>query len=106
MNIRIVQENNKERGRFVAYDGDTIASIMSYVWSDKGEMLIDHTKTDASYSNKGIAKALLEQAVIYARNSKIKINPCCSFVKVMFDSHPEYKDVESEAEIKPFSCKC
>lgn len=66
---------------------------MTYVMAGETKMIIDHTEVLAELSGTGAGKMLVEKAVEYARENKIKILPLCSFAKAVFEKTPSYSDV-------------
>jgi predicted GNAT family acetyltransferase len=93
----IVQHKQREqRGMFyVQVDGEILAR-MTYVQSDPGTMIIEHTEVDEELRHENVGYQMVHTAVQYARNHQQKIVPQCPFVKAVFDKKPEYKDVLQE----------
>ncbi|WP_243661386.1 GNAT family N-acetyltransferase [Miniphocaeibacter halophilus] len=83
-----------EEKRFAAYDGDKEVGESTFSKSSNEFIIIDHTFVDDNYRGQGIAGKLIETAVNYARENGIKIIPLCPTARMMFDRHPEYKEVE------------
>ena len=91
--MEIEQYNTESNGFFKAMEGYDEAGVMTYTWADNGNMLIDHTETNPSFSGKGIGTSLVMKAVKYAREQNVKIHPLCTFAKSVFDSNPDLHDV-------------
>ena len=53
-----------------------------------------HTVVEPAFQGRGIAKALLDAAVAYARENSLKIHAVCSYVVRQFEKE-EYDDVNS-----------
>ncbi len=87
-------EYKKEEKRFVAYDGDKEVGESTYSQSLENLIIIDHTFVEDEYTGQGIAGKLIENTVNYAKENGIKIIPLCPTARIMFDRHPEYKEVE------------
>lgn len=84
----------KARNKF--YVGDEIKSPLAeitYVESNKSLIVIDHTYVSDELRGQGVAGKLLEQVVLYARDTEKKIKPLCVFAKKKMESTPEYHDV-------------
>jgi predicted GNAT family acetyltransferase len=91
MNVQHKKSDNK--GVFyIEIDGLKKAE-MTYVMAGETKMIIDHTEVLAELSGKGAGKMLVEKAVEYARENKIKILPLCTFAKAVFEKTPDYNDV-------------
>ena len=58
------------------------------------ERTIHYPIVEPAFQGKGIAKALLDAAVAYARENGLKIHAVCSYVVRQFEK-PEYDDVNS-----------
>lgn len=84
---------NKEKGYFAATKDGRDAGLMTYVYTDGGRFIIDHTEVDDEFSGQGVGKAMVNAAVAFARENGLKIIPLCPFVKVMFKRNPVFDDV-------------
>lgn len=56
-------------------------------------IIIDHTYVGDNLRGQGVRALLVEKAVDYAREKKLKVVPLCPFAKKEFAVHSEYKDV-------------
>jgi predicted GNAT family acetyltransferase len=65
------------------------------VYAVAGPQLLDllHTEVAPSLRRRGIADALAEAAVDYARRNSAKIIPTCPFVRGWLARHPENNDL-------------
>ena len=63
--------DNGQKGEFFLEDaqGKRIAEI-SYLWSDEGKIIADHTWVDDSLRGQGMARKLLDQLVGFAREKQ------------------------------------
>jgi uncharacterized protein len=89
-------EHNIEnfRGEFKAIENDRqIVGTMTYTRSGDNKISIDHTEVSPVFEGKGIGHSLVNEAVRYAREQHLKINPLCWFVKLVLTRNPEFKDV-------------
>lgn len=91
--VRVSQEENGHKGRFVIHADDHFAGEMAYTWAGTDKFIIDHTDVNPEYSGKGFGKQMLEQAVAYARDHEVKILPLCPFAKATMLKHAEFQDV-------------
>ena len=55
--------------------------------------MLDHTEVGESLRGQGIARKLVEAAVMWARQEKIKLVPVCPFARAVFDKEPTFHDV-------------
>ncbi|KRE87636.1 acetyltransferase [Rhodanobacter sp. Soil772] len=60
---------------------------------DAGVMTITHTEVPAAVGGRGIAAALVQQALTTARAEGWKVVPACSYAAVWMQRHPEYHDL-------------
>ena len=56
------------------------------------------TRVDKALSGRGVGLALVKRLVADARAEHARIDPQCSFVRVMIGRHPEWADVLVEDE--------
>ncbi|WP_431473171.1 GNAT family N-acetyltransferase [Ornithinimicrobium sp. W1665] len=54
---------------------------------------LHHTVVDPAHRNKGVAAALVEEAVREIRAEKMSVRPTCSYVRAWMDQHPEHQDL-------------
>lgn len=54
-----------------------------------GVMQMTHTGVHPSLQGRGIAAALVDAAIAFAREKGLKIDPLCSYVQVHMRRHPE-----------------
>jgi predicted GNAT family acetyltransferase len=91
--IEIKQNESGLKGFFGAFDGDTEAGRISYIYAGKTRMILDHTEVNELYSGQGIGKKILMKIVDFARAKKIEIIPLCPFAKSVFDKTESIRDV-------------
>jgi uncharacterized protein len=58
-----------------------------------GVMTITHTEVPAAVGGRGIAAALVQEAMITARAEGWKVVPACSYAAAWMQRHPEYHDL-------------
>lgn len=93
MKIKL-DEHGKKGAFFIEQDGEWIAELTFYREGQR-KIVIDHTAVSSDLKGKGIAKAMVETAVKYARKHNLLIKPVCSFAKKVLESSEEYEDVLS-----------
>lgn len=77
--------------RFEVFESGQIA----YLQYDEKNGVLDilHTIVPPQLEGQGITQALTEAAVRYASVVGLKIRPTCSFAKMFFTRHTQYKDM-------------
>ena len=60
---------------------------------NKGDIVLMHTEVPDKLGGRGIASALAEHVLKYAREQKIPVMIYCPFVASWIKKHPEYRDV-------------
>jgi uncharacterized protein len=93
--ITVRREETEKGGRYVARV-DGLESELTFTRATrKGQklMIANHTGVPSALSGKGVGLALLGQAVEDARAEGFRIEPHCSFVRVMLQRHKEWQDV-------------
>ena len=91
--IEVVYEEKDRRS--AAYEGGTLIGECDYeengaVWTAY------HTEVDPAYGGQGIAGRLVAAVAAAARERGAKIVPQCSYVRRLFETKPEYADVNAE----------
>ncbi len=90
--MEIIQKNNTEGGRFIAQEDGHQMGYISYEWFEPKVLRLMHTVVRPEYRGHGVAKALLDATVQYARTNGILIHAVCSYA-VKEISKSEYDDV-------------
>ena len=84
----VAVENNKIRQRFeIRMDGHL--AKLNYRVND-GEIDLIHTEVAEELGGRGLGNKLVEAALAYARDNKLKVVPSCSFVSNYLARHPEW----------------
>lgn len=73
-------------------EGKRVAE-MTYLTTGESEVTIDHTEVDEELRGRGVAKALLGEAVKFAREKDFKIRATCPFAHRQLQAIGEYSDV-------------
>ena len=60
---------------------------------DEVAIAITHTVVPPPIGGRGIAGALVQAALEYARAAGLKVIPRCSYAARYLDTHPEYADL-------------
>ena len=90
--MEIIQKNNTKDGLFIAQvDGNRMGYIQ-YEWFEPKALGLMHTVVRPEYRGHGVAKALLDAVVHYARANGVLIHAVCSYAVNEFRK-PEYDDV-------------
>ncbi|MDF1503635.1 GNAT family N-acetyltransferase [Roseisolibacter sp. H3M3-2] len=89
----IGHEEDGHRGAFVyARDGRRLATL-TYSRANAGLVIIDHTEVDRSVGGQGIGRRLLDAAVAWAREARVKVVATCPFASAQFAKDPAIRDV-------------
>lgn len=84
---------NDNKGLFYIDINGKHVSMMTFVFAGTEKIIIDHTEVNPNFNGKGFGLKMVEKAVEYARENKIKIIPLCPFAKKVFDRNAQFKDV-------------
>jgi predicted GNAT family acetyltransferase len=93
MNHSIQHQESASRGAFVIQQGGRRIAEMTYTRTNPTLVVVDHTFVDPSLRGQGVARQLQDAMVAWARESKTKVVPVCSYVKVQFDHDASIRDV-------------
>ncbi len=87
MNYKV--RHNQKRRRFeIELEGYT--GYLEYVLGERTMDLI-HTYVPEEIGGKGVAAALVEEVLTYARDNNMKIIPTCSYIELYLVRHQEYE---------------
>ena len=84
-------QHHPEQGRFEAIV-EGLRCEVDYRLS-AGTMHITHTGVPRQLEGRGIAAAMVQRALSWAREQKLKVDPVCSYVAVYLRRHPEWQDL-------------
>jgi len=91
--MEVQQKDDGKKGAFfIELNGDIVAE-MTYVWTGKTGIIIDHTNVDVKLKGQGAGKQLVIKAIEFARANGLKIMPLCPFAKSVFDKEKAFRDV-------------
>lgn len=82
----------KEHAFVMMEDGKEVGKV-TYMPSENGVLLLDHTFVAESMRGKHAGEQLVEQVVELARSTGAKIDPVCPFANALFKRKSEYEDV-------------
>jgi predicted GNAT family acetyltransferase len=92
--ISVRVEQKEHRGAFfIEREGQRLAELTFSATPDGKLVILDHTEVSDSLRGQGIARKLVEAAVGWAREKKVKLLPLCPFAKAVFDREAEFRDV-------------
>ncbi len=91
--MQIIHKSSDHKGSFDAVVDNETPGTMTYTWAGTDRIIIDHTEVSEALKGQGAGKKMLEQAVLFAREKKIRIIPLCPFAKATFQKTPEWHDV-------------
>lgn len=84
-------QHDRAAGRFeTMVDGETC--LLDYGLA-AGVMTITHTEVPAAVGGRGIAAALVREALTTARAEDWKVVPACSYAAAWMQRHPEFNDL-------------
>jgi predicted GNAT family acetyltransferase len=86
-----IVEHDAAGGRFLALV-DGLRCEASYQLID-GVMWMNHTGVPRALEGRGIAAALVRQALDHARTQGLRVRPACSYVRAYMKRHPETLDL-------------
>ena len=94
MDLKVRLEQSGHRGAFfIACDGERLAELTFSASADGKLVMLDHTEVSESLRGQGVARALVEEAVRWARREGIHLVPVCPFARAVFDREPSFHDV-------------
>lgn len=91
--MEITHKNGAESGSFVAEENGKRMGYLSYEWASKTVFAIMHTVVEDAFRGQGVARALLNAAVDFARENGYRIRPICPYADNLFQRDKSYQDV-------------
>ena len=92
--MTVRREQKGHRGAFyIDGEGGRLAELTTSAAPDGQLVILEHTEVDPSLRGQGVARKLVEAAVIWAREQHIKLVPVCPFAKAVFEREPAFRDV-------------
>lgn len=91
--MEIKQKDDGKKGMFYIEQDEKLLAKMTYVWTGTERIIIDHTEVDDVLRGQSAGKKMVEKAVAFTRENKLKIIPLCPFAKSVLDKDEGYKDV-------------
>ena len=80
------------RKRFAVYESGETAYLTYHEMKD-GTLDFSYTYTPLPIRGRGIATAIIKNALDYARSQGKKVEPTCPFVATYIDRHREYQEL-------------
>ena len=90
----ITHKNSGESGVFLADKAGKRMGYLSYEWASPTKFAILHTVVEEEFQGRGVAKALVNAAVAFARENGYKIMPLCPYAERLFKRDSSYDDVK------------
>ena len=91
--MELSHKNSPEQGFFFAEEDGERMGYLSYEWADDTVFAIMHTMVEPSFQGRGVARALLDAAVAFARENGYKIRPVCPYAEKVLNRDSSFSDV-------------
>lgn len=83
----------KEPNRFYILDNGVSIAEITFTYKDAKTIIINHTYVDGKLRGQGIARRLVDEVVLFAKQENLKIIPLCSYAKKVLSEDPKYEDI-------------
>lgn len=93
--MEISHKNTENGGFFIAEEDGVRMGYLSYEWANPTKFAILHTVVEEAFQGRGVAKALVNAAVDFARVKSYKIMPLCPYAEKLFLRDSSYDDVKA-----------
>jgi len=77
--------HHPEEKHFLAMEGSIEMGFLSYEWESETCFAITHTVVDEAYRGQGVARALVDAAIAFAKKNGYTIHPVCSYAKAVIE---------------------
>ncbi len=94
--MEITHKNNPESGFFLAEEDGIRMGYLSYEWASDSVFAIMHTVVEEDFQGRGVAKALLDAAVAFAKENGYKVRPVCPYAEKVFLRDSGYDGINAE----------
>lgn len=91
--MEVSHKNSPEQGFFFVEEDGVRMGYLSYEWADDTVFAIMHTVVEPSFQGRGVARALLDAAVAFARENGYKIRPVCPYAEKVLNRDSSFSDV-------------
>lgn len=81
--VSIEREELNGVNEFVLRVGGERLGFLEYTRPDVGMMRIEYVEVDPSLRGTGLGKQLVEKAVAFAKDAKLKVVPICSYARAV-----------------------
>jgi len=89
----ITHHPDEEQGFFLAEEDGQRMGSLSYEWDSPTRFAILHTVVEKEYQGHGVAKALVNAAVDFAREKGYTIWPVCPYAENLLKRDASYEDI-------------
>lgn len=89
----IQHKSGDSKGSFFIEGNGKIQAEVTYSKASPSLIIIDHTEVSDKFRGENVGKRLVEYAVNYARENKLKVMPLCPFAKSVIDRDDSLQDV-------------
>ncbi len=89
----ITHHQDGEQGFFLAEEDGQRMGHLTYEWDSPTRFAILHTVVEKAYQGHGVAKALVNAAVDFARENGYTILPVCPYAENLFQRDASFKDI-------------
>ncbi|MGM0844698.1 MAG: GNAT family N-acetyltransferase [Bacillota bacterium] len=88
-----MSEIHKSRNKFYKGEDENAPDAELVYSSEQEAILIEHTFVSEDLRGQGVGEKLVEEAVQYARENNLNVDPQCPFAEKVLRNDSKYKDV-------------
>lgn len=70
---------------------------LDYRWADRGTLDLRHTFVPEEDRGRGIAGRLVEHALEYATQERLRVIPTCPFVRAWIEKNPAFRHLVADS---------
>ncbi len=89
----ITHNPGREQGFFLAEENGRRMGHLTYEWDSPTRFAILHTVVEKEFQGHGVAKALVNAAVDFARENGFKILSICPYSENLLQRDSSFKDI-------------
>ena len=90
----------KNHARLVARKDGVELGYMTIIYVDDEGLIVEHTLVHEENRVRGVARAMFDHVVGWARRDRLYVVPLCPFVLSRFEKQPDTSDVRATCTLR------
>jgi predicted GNAT family acetyltransferase len=91
--MNIQHKSSDSKGEFFVEENGKVMARITFSKLGTTQIIIDHTEVSDEIRGGNVGKRLVEHAINYARENRLKVIPLCPFAKSIIEKDESLQDV-------------